>query len=80
MNDTTEEIYKIQHDIFMKKPLKERFILNLELTEFMLKMTKIRVKKKHPKYNEKQIKSAIFREIYHDIFSEKEFNEITANF
>ncbi len=80
MKDTSDEIYKIQHDIFMQKPLKERFMLNLELTEFMREMTRIRIIKKHPEYNEKQIKSAVFREIYHDIFSEEEFREITKNF
>ncbi len=55
MKDTTDEIYKIQHDIFMQKSLKERFMLNLELTEFMREMTRIRIMKKHPEYNEKQI-------------------------
>ncbi|MCD4795072.1 MAG: hypothetical protein K8R54_17710 [Bacteroidales bacterium] len=42
MIDTPDEIYKIQHDIFMKKPLKERFLLNLELTEFEREKTKRR--------------------------------------
>ena len=45
MKDTSVEIYKIQHDIFMRKPLKERFLLNLDLTEFVCEMTKKRILK-----------------------------------
>lgn len=80
MQDTTEEIYKIQHDIFMKKPLKERFLLNLELTEFDREMTRRRILKANPEITEKEIKSKMFREYYSDEFSEDEIIKITELF
>ena len=80
MRDTTDEIYKIQHDIFMKKPLKERFQLNLDLTEFVREMAKRRILSKNPKISDKELKSEIFKEFYSDIFSESEINKIIAKF
>ena len=80
MKDTPNEIYKIQHDIFMKKPLKERFLLNLGLTEFVREMTKRRIQKENPGISKKELKSKIFREYYSDEFSEEEIKKITAQF
>jgi len=45
-------------------------LLNLELTEFMREMTKIRVIKKHPEYNEKQLNQQ-FSEKFITIFFQK---------
>ncbi len=80
MKDTSDEIYKIQHDIFMKKPLKERFLLNLDLTEFVREMTKRRILKANPGISKKELKAEIFKETYSDIFSKEEINKITARF
>lgn len=80
MKDTTDEIYKIQHDIFMKKPVKERFLLNLDLTEFVREMTKRRILSKNPNLSEKQLKTEIFKETYSDEFSEDEIKKITKKF
>ncbi len=76
MQDTSDEIYKIQHDIFMKKNLKERFLLNLELTEFDIEMTKRRILKANIGISEKHLKEKIFREYYSDDFSEDEIIKI----
>ena len=80
MQDTTNEISKKQHEIFMKKPLKERFLLNLDLTEFVREMTKRRILSKKPGLSKKELKIEIFKEFYSDIFSEKEISIITAHF
>ena len=78
MADTPDEIYKIQLDIFLKKPLKERFFLNLELTEFVREMTKRRILSENPGISEKKLKKEIFKEYYSDIFSKKEIKNITS--
>ena len=80
MKDTPDKIYKKQHDIFMKKSLKERFLLNLDLTEFVREMTKRRILKENPGISKKELKSKIFREYYSDEFSEEEIKKITARF
>ena len=80
MKDTSDEIYKIQHDIFMKKPLKERFLLNLDLTEFIREMTRRRILKANPGISEKELKTEIFKETYSDEFSEDEIKKITSRF
>ena len=80
MKDTTDEIYKIQHDIFMKKPAKERFLLNLDLTEFVREMTKRRILKANLGISKKELKSKMFREYYSDVFSEDEIKKITSLF
>ncbi len=60
MKDTTEEIYRKQFEIFMAKPLKERFILNLELTEFVIETSKKRIKRENPDFTEIEIKKNFF--------------------
>ncbi len=80
MQDTSDDIYKIQHDIFMKKSLKERFLLNIELTEFDREMTRRRIIKVNIGISEKELKAKIFREYYSDEFSEDEIIKITELF
>ncbi len=80
MYDTSEEIYDKQFEIFMKKPLKERFLLNLDLTEFIIEMTKKRIKAKNKDISEKNLKIEFFKEFYAEDFTEEEINEIIKHF
>jgi len=80
MHDTTEEIYDKQIEIFMKKPLKERFFLNLDLTEFIIEMTKKRIKAKNPDISDRNLKIEFFKEFYAGDFSQKEINQIIKAF
>ncbi len=76
MQDTPDFIYKKQHEIFMQKPVKERFFLNLELTEFVREMTKRRIIKQCPNLSEAELKCEMFKQSYSDIFSDKEMEKI----
>lgn len=80
MYDTSEEIYDKQFEIFMKKPLKERFLLNLDLTEFIIEMTKKRIKAKNKDISERNLKIEFFKEFYAEDFTEEEINEIIKHF
>ncbi len=80
MRDTPEEIYDKQIEIFMEKPVKERFFLNLDLTEFIIEMTKKRIKAKNPDISVRNLKIAFFKEFYTEDFSENELNEIASHF
>ncbi len=76
MTDTQDYIYKKQFEIFFAKSLRERFLMNMELTEFVRETTKRRIKRLYPQLNEIEIKKEIFRQMYADIFSKDEMNEI----
>jgi len=80
MYDTSEEIYDKQFEIFMKKPLKERFLLNLDLTEFIIEMTKKRIKAKNKDISERNLKIEFFKEFYAEDFTKEEINEIIKHF
>ena len=76
MQDTPDYIYKKQHEIFMQKPAKERFLLNLELTEFVREMTKRRIIKQYPNISKAELQCEMFKQSYSDLFSPKEMGKI----
>ncbi len=77
MKDTPDEIYKIQYEIFMKKSPEERFLLNLDLTEFIREMAKRRILSQNPEISQNELKVKMFEEFYSDVFNEKEIKNIT---
>lgn len=76
MIDTTEYIYRKQFEIFYIKPLKERFMLNLELSEFVRETSRRRIKRENPHFSEMEIKQEVFRQFYADTFTKEQMNRI----
>lgn len=72
MKDTPDFIYNKQFEIFNSKPLKERFLLNLELTEFVRAMTVKRILRIKPDLSENDLKIEVFRQTYSEYFTEKQ--------
>lgn len=76
MTDTPEYIYNKQFEIFYSKPLKERFLMNLELSEFVRETTRRRIKRQHPDFSEMEIKQEVFRQFYADTFTQEQMSRI----
>jgi len=76
MTDTTKEIYQKQFEIFFRKPLKERFLANLELSEFVLMQSRNRIKRINPHFTPREIKQELFRQLYADEFSPEQMEQI----
>jgi hypothetical protein len=76
MKDTPDEITQKQLEIFYGKSVKERFLMNLELTEFVRDMTRRRILRKFPDITENELKAKIFREFYSEDFTEDIFKHI----
>jgi hypothetical protein len=76
MFDTTKDIYAKQFEIFNAKPLRERFLLNLELTEFVRETTRRRILRQNPNFTAKELKEEIFRQFYDDYFTTEQINKI----
>ncbi len=76
MNDTTPEIYERQFEIFFAKSLRDRFLMNLELTEFVRETTRRRIRRLNPDFSEFEVKKEMFRQFYCDCFSEEQMQDI----
>lgn len=80
MTDTPEYIFNKQFEIFFSKPLKERLLMNFEMTEFVREATRRRIKRNHPEYSELDIKIEMFKQFYSDYFSVQQLNSIVNHF
>ncbi len=76
MTDTPEYIYNKQFEIFYSKTLKERFLMNLELSEFVIETSRRRIKRLCPHYSKMEIKQEVFRQLYGDYFTREQMNMI----
>ncbi len=76
MKDTPDYIIKEQIRIFLSMPLKERFILNMELTEFVREMARKRILNQFSGISEKELKAKLFRQFYDAEFISEELEEI----
>ncbi len=76
MTDTPEYIYAKQFEIFYSKSLKERFLMNLELSEFVRETSRRRIKRQNPNFSDLEVKQEVFRQSYTDEFSREQMNQI----
>jgi len=76
MKDTADKVIHKQLEIFLSKPTRERFLLNLELTEFVREMIRRRILRKAPCMPDNEIKAEMFREMYIGEFPPDKLNEI----
>jgi len=80
MKDTPDEIYAKQFAIFMAKPIKERFLLNLQLTELVRETTQRRIKRQHPEFNDDEVKIEMIKQFYSNDFSADEMEAIIRRY
>jgi hypothetical protein len=69
MNDTPDYIRKKQHEIWMAKPVAERFRLGLELIDEVNQQIKDRIRREHPAFTEGECMAEFIRQMYKDDLS-----------
>jgi len=80
MQDTSEEIMMLQHNIFIVKPISERFLLGMQMIEDGIKLCEAGVKNAQPDISEIELQKEIFKRFYRNDFSEKEITTILERF
>ena len=78
MQDTPDEIKKIQRDIINKKTTIERFALFVELVEFVTKAQEHHIRKNNIGISETALKIEMFKLRYSKDFSKEHLEEIIA--
>jgi hypothetical protein len=69
MKDTTEDMIKIQREIFEKKSITERLKIGCELIDFGRKIIEERIKTNDPEISVANLNIQVFRERYSNILS-----------
>ncbi len=80
MLDTTPEIQKIQHEIFQRKTISERFLLGVELISFGRKVMEGNIKQNNPGINDLDLKIEVFKRCYSNTFTDQEKQNIIEFF
>ena len=76
MNDTTIEMRKKQLEIIFSKTTKERFMLGVEIIDYVRTIVENSIKIENPGISEIDLKIAVFKRSYSKDFSENELNKI----
>jgi len=77
MNDTPEEIRKIQFEILNKRSDVEKIKGLFDLTELSRKIIVDQLRKKNPEMSETGLKVELFRIFYKDDFEPEKLDEIS---
>ena len=76
MTDTPPEILKKQIEIIQSKPEGERLAMQLEMMEYAMNKTKELLRKRHPRFSEREITIEFVKIYYKDDFSVDEMQKI----
>ena len=69
MKDTSEDMLRVQREIFTKKSITERVKIGCELIDFGRKIIEDRIRKSNPNITIADLNVEIFRQRYTHIFS-----------
>jgi hypothetical protein len=76
MTDTTPEILHIQQEIFLSKSASERFRIGNDLNRFGRVVLESSIRQEHPGISGIDLKIAVFKRCYGDLYSQEEFDRI----
>jgi hypothetical protein len=76
MNDTPEDIVKIQRDILLAKTPSERFAIGMETIRFARQIVEDSIRESNPGISETELKLAVFKRCYENSFSPKDIELI----
>ena len=79
MLDTSQEMIQKQREIFFLKTSNERFMIGAETIAFGRTIVESSIKQKHPQISELNLKIAVFKRYYENIFSKVEFEKIVKS-
>jgi hypothetical protein len=76
MKDTSEEVIRLQREIILSKTTEERFILGLELSDFVIEFITGTIRAHNPGISDTDIKIELFERFYGKEFSDEEKEKI----
>jgi hypothetical protein len=72
MKDTPLEIQELQRIIWMRKPLRERVRLGMEMIDEGFAIVRRSIQISNPSFNEREVVMELFKRLYGSEFSEEE--------
>lgn len=72
MKDTPLEIQELQRIIWMRKPLRERVRLGMEMIDEGFAIVRRSIQISNPSFNEREVVMELFKRLYGNEFSEEE--------
>lgn len=79
MLDTSDEIKQKQREIIFSKTPGERFLIGAETIAFGREIVESSIKQENPAISEIDLKIAVFKRYYENIFSKEEINNIITS-
>lgn len=79
MLDTTDEMLQKQREIIFSKPASERFMIGVEVISFGRLLLENSIKQKKPDISELDLKIAVLKRYYENVFDIDELNNIIAS-
>ncbi|MCS6973277.1 MAG: hypothetical protein N2044_05800 [Cyclobacteriaceae bacterium] len=76
MTDTPDHIRKKQMEIWLSKPVEERFRLGMEFINLVHRQMLSRLREQHPEYTEGELKAAFVYELYKDDLPEDYLKDV----
>ena len=76
MLDTTHEMLQKQREIIFSKSSNERFMIGVDTITFGRLMVESSIKQKNPQISELDLKTAVLRRYYENLFTRSEFEKI----
>jgi hypothetical protein len=76
MRDTPHHIHKKQLEIFLSKPVEERFRLGMQMVDDMKMLVEESVKINHPGISNLELKIEVFKKMYKKDLSEDYINRV----
>ncbi len=80
MNDTPEEIRKMQFQVINSKPLKERVKMMTDMTDFSRKLIENQIRRKNPGITDNELQLEVFKTFYKNDFDAPMMTKIIENY
>jgi hypothetical protein len=80
MNDTPEDIRKMQFQVINSKPLKERIRMMTDMTDFSRKLIENQIRRKNPGITDNDVQLEVFKIFYKNDFDAPIMMKIIESF
>jgi hypothetical protein len=80
MNDTPEDIRKMQFQVINSKPLKERIRMMTDMTDFSRKLIENQIRRKNPSITDNDMKLEVFKIFYKNDFDAPMMTKIIESY
>jgi len=80
MNDTPDNIRKMQFQIIHSKPLKERIRMMTEMTDFSRKLIENQIRRRDPEITDIELRMEVFKAFYKDDYDAPTLKKIMDSY